>query len=1103
VGSITVSASAVCLDFDPESDGVIFLYSGPARLWLPLPAMTTDNFKDQDASPDANADRERLLLSIHKVIGSALPTKPRDEMLDDVSQALLHAGIFRSIMIALVDHATDRIEVVTSVVAVEESGLRPAKLGDSRITVESKARNVGLSYPLNDPNITARVARSGTLTVVNEWNEHMDARVDSAEKWSGKRKGKIAYFIPLAFGEEVIGVVATGSLPEEKDAVMARIELIQPLLDLVAASLHHAQQALELDQDYRVRDSVAAVRLAIASMDKSSDWSNVISVIHTELNKLGLVGTRYRVFQYSIQIVNPAGTDFIAMSLGASAHDRERLSNWKDVSGNNDRYPWVLEVWKSQQVRYVTEVTVVGSDGGDDQHGLNLVDVPFSNGTLALNSFDPIPTSVINVLERFAEALTDGWEMFLNISKREQAEQELRDTNAQLLNVHEISRLTVSPLDREKILDTLVRLVVRRGVFRSLMVAQVDRQAHRVSVTRSFFRGQETPSTEVGISYDLDDPDIVADTVRTGETQIVVGWDERFTPHAHNQNLTRESRQGKVAYFVPIKFRDEVIAVIATGSSVADQRKTTDRLIELQPLWDQVAVALSNAALFEAAQKEIAERKQAERALAESEERFRTIYENAPVLMNAFDESGRCLLWNNECRKVFGWTIEEVNAHDDALALFYPDLAVLDEVKRSITTDPDGRFRAWYPKSRDGRTLTTMWANFRLPEGIVFSLGHDITERIRLEEQVISTERQSASTELAAGISHNLNNMLTGVLGPADLLLSKSVDPDVRMEAETIQRAGIRARDLVRRLNDAVRPYEGSTLQAVDLGREIQNSVELAQPRWKDEPEARGVAVEVVMELGEIPNVLSNAGELSEVILNLLLNATHAMPEGGTITISTRPADEAGFVTLTVSDTGIGMDEETCRRVFEPFFTTKVDIGSGLGLSTAYGTVTRSGGTIEAESELGQGTTFTIHLPTAEDETVAGAGAGADHPRRSGRILLVDDDQVIREVFQRMLSDKHTVEVVGDGADALKAFAPGHFDVALIDLGIPTVPGDRVAADMRERDPSLVTVLVTGWIIEEGDPRLTNFDLHLQKPIGVSDLDQIVSEAMAMHDSRV
>jgi CheY-like chemotaxis protein len=197
------------------------------------------------------------------------------------------------------------------------------------------------------------------------------------------------------------------------------------------------------------------------------------------------------------------------------------------------------------------------------------------------------------------------------------------------------------------------------------------------------------------------------------------------------------------------------------------------------------------------------------------------------------------------------------------------------------------------------------------------------------------------------------------------------------------------------------------------------------------------------------------------------------------------------------------MDETTRLRVFEPFFTTKAEVGSGLGLSTAYGTVMRSGGTMEVASELGRGTIFTVHLPVSEEaEVVEEPESVSNHALRSGRILLVDDDEMICRLLQRILSRTHKVEVVHDGADALQMLTPGRFDVALIDLGIPSVPGDKVAAHIRERDPTLITVLITGWMLEPGDPLLAGFDFHLPKPIRRADLEEIIAKAMALYDSR-
>jgi PAS domain S-box-containing protein len=149
---------------------------------------------------------------------------------------------------------------------------------------------------------------------------------------------------------------------------------------------------------------------------------------------------------------------------------------------------------------------------------------------------------------------------------------------------------------------------------------------------------------------------------------------------------------------------------------------------------DQLAASFNR--MRENLARYITECKQADVALRESEERFRTICENAPALINAFDEDRQCTFWNQQCRKTFGWTIDEINAHDNAMVLFYPDPAICDEVIRSVTSDPDGDFKEWHPLTKAGKTLTTIWANFRVPGGLVFNLGYDITDRKRVEEEL-------------------------------------------------------------------------------------------------------------------------------------------------------------------------------------------------------------------------------------------------------------------------------------------------------------------------------------------------------------------------------
>lgn len=241
-------------------------------------------------------------------------------------------------------------------------------------------------------------------------------------------------------------------------------------------------------------------------------------------------------------------------------------------------------------------------------------------------------------------------------------------------------------------------------------------------------------------------------------------------------------------------------------------------------------------------------------------------------------------------------------------------------------------------------------------------LSAQMEERRRLEQEVIQLEGMRVSEELAAGVSHNLNNILTAVLGPAHVLLRHSQDPVVRRHLETILTAGNRARDLVSRLGQAVRYARATNLGPVSLNAQVQAAVHQSRARWKDTPESPHGHVEVVARLGEIPDIQGNPSEFADAILALILNAVEAMPEGGVVTIATQAVGIG--VQLAVSDTGTGMDEETCRRIFEPFFTTKGTVGSGLGLSLVRATVTRSGGTIQVDSTPGSGTTVTLSLPS-------------------------------------------------------------------------------------------------------------------------------------------
>ena len=378
------------------------------------------------------------------------------------------------------------------------------------------------------------------------------------------------------------------------------------------------------------------------------------------------------------------------------------------------------------------------------------------------------------------------------------------------------------------------------------------------------------------------------------------------------------------------------------------------------------------------------------------------------------------------------------------------------------------------------------------------SLQKEIEDHGHTERKLIRVQRLTALGEMSAGMGHNLNNILTGIVVPAQLLEMQIKNPGVRTYVSMIRNSAERAVSLVERLHMAVRRKE-EEVGPVELNPILEEIVRTTQPRWKDESEANGLSIHVITELGDIPVIAGTSSGVHDIAMNLLLNALDAMADGGTISFTTESLN--GKARLVVSDTGCGMGKETADRVFEPFFTTKVGVGSGLGLSTVYGSVTRWGGNIDVESSPGEGTVFTIEFPAWKGTQKIKKPEPKTAQVRAGRILVVDDEETICVFLSNLLSGSHAVETAIGAAEAFGKFAAGKFDVAMIDLGMPEVPGNRIAEQMRQMDPGLVTVLITGWNLEEDDKRLSAFDFRLRKPFSNADqIRNVLAKAIEFHD---
>jgi signal transduction histidine kinase/Tfp pilus assembly protein PilF len=390
------------------------------------------------------------------------------------------------------------------------------------------------------------------------------------------------------------------------------------------------------------------------------------------------------------------------------------------------------------------------------------------------------------------------------------------------------------------------------------------------------------------------------------------------------------------------------------------------------------------------------------------------------------------------------------------------------------------------------------------------------------QEQLIRVEKMRALGELASGMAHDFNNSLCGVLGFLDLtLFDKTLSSGCRTYLESARTCALDAAQTVRRVQDfAGWRRHDPVFETLDLNDLLRQIVVLTRHRWEGLARTGRAAIAVTLRAEATAKVLGNAGELREVLTNLVFNAVDAMPDGGTLTL--RSWTVRGDVFLSVGDTGVGMSQAVRQRLFEPFFTTKGERGNGMGLSVAFGIVQSHGGEINVVSELHLGTTFTIRLPAADKEKgnpeapdlissgeratgmVAGTSgeevpappegaAGSGDPRRALgglRILVVEDEENIRHYLETVfLQLGHYPILAADAAAALAAFSQERFDLVFTDLGLPDMSGEELVRQLIKQTPDIPVVFLTGCPdqVKSGD-KAGGAVRILAKPVTISNL---------------
>jgi PAS domain S-box-containing protein len=514
--------------------------------------------------------------------------------------------------------------------------------------------------------------------------------------------------------------------------------------------------------------------------------------------------------------------------------------------------------------------------------------------------------------------------------------------------------------------------------------------------------------------------------------------------------------------------------------------------------------------------RDVSVRKQAEQALRESEARYRDLFDNASDLVCTTTLDGTFLYMNRAWHQAMTLSDEQL-AGRRFLDLVHPDSRdrYLEVVARAEAGEPIGQVdlvlvtAGGMPLTLEGNIscTTTDGSPARL-RGIY----RDVTERKRVEEQLRRAERMQASGRLAGGVAHEVNNMMTGVIGFSEFLL-RSLEPmdPRRAEVAEIIKAGTRAADVTRQLLAFTR-QQFLRPEVLPVNGVVQDLEKMLR---------RVLGEDHVLELAlaaDAGEIRADRGQLAQVLVNLMLNARDAMPGPGRVTITTRATvldarygahhDGVGiphgeYVQLSVSDTGVGMDRETQARIFEPFFTTKpVGQGTGLGLSTVYGIVKQSDGFVWVYSEPDLGTTFKIYLPRV--------GAGGAMPQQgevgsaarggSETILIVEDEEMVRSLASRGLREHGYIVIEArHGADALRQLEfRSAVDLVISDVVMPEMGGRELGRRLASLRPSLPVLYISGYTGEDVTQRglLEPGAPFQQKPFAPEELARKVREML-------
>ncbi|MEM7247477.1 MAG: ATP-binding protein [Acidobacteriota bacterium] len=493
------------------------------------------------------------------------------------------------------------------------------------------------------------------------------------------------------------------------------------------------------------------------------------------------------------------------------------------------------------------------------------------------------------------------------------------------------------------------------------------------------------------------------------------------------------------------------------------------------------------------------------RHLSDTTAQLRTSYDSVTDGLVAVDAHGRTLAANQAAHQLFGVTLLPGDlAHPlwKAIEACSPQNTTLDQERQRASQEPEHRCELdlvlSHPEARELVVASSPIMDPTRPGSPIGRLWvfRDVTGSRRLQRRLLQVQKMESLGNLAGGVAHDFNNLLTVILGNLSLMRDAPLDPDSDELLESAENAAESASHVVAKLLRFSRRTD-LALAPRDVNDLVDSAHRLAR-------HSIGPSMGLELDLApSLPAVLADRVQLEQVLLNLCVNARDAMPDGGTLTITTRleapTSDTDERVVISVRDTGTGIDESLRQSIFEPFFTTKPEgMGTGLGLSVSYGTVQQHGGQLEVESELGRGTEFRIVLPARRDLGLDSRETPRNTSTHHATVLVVDDDAFVRNVATRVLSSRgHRVLTAADGREALELLDAQEVDLVVLDLAMPGLSGQEVLDRIRSGDHAHLPVIpCSAQDLSTELDLLARTEGHVQKPFSAAEFSQIVEDAL-------